>query len=36
MIAWNGLLMHQAGIETKISESQGNQKFRTDMQEIRW
>jgi len=36
MIAWTGLLMHKKGIETKISESQGNQRFRADQQEVTW
>jgi len=36
MIAYLGAIMAKAGIETKIEESKTNQKYRTDLAEIRW
>jgi len=36
MIAWTGLLMHQNGGKTEISESETRQNFRTDDMEVYW
>ena len=36
MIAWLGLLMHNAGISMKISETGVRQRFRTDDVEVTW
>lgn len=36
MIAWLGLLMHKSGVQTKINDSQVNQKFRTDQVKVLW
>ncbi len=36
MIAWTGLIMHKAGIETSIEDSGVDQKFRTDDVEVTW
>lgn len=36
MIAWTGLLMHNAGMKMSIAETEVNQKFRTDEVEVVW
>ncbi len=36
MIAWTGILMHNAGLETSIEDSGVNQKFRTDEVDVVW
>lgn len=36
MIAWTGLVMHQAGIRTKIDESTVRQRYRTDEVDLPW
>ena len=36
MIAWTGLVMHNAGIKMEISDTEVNQKFRTDDVEVTW
>jgi tRNA A37 threonylcarbamoyltransferase TsaD len=36
MIAWTGVVMHDAGIRTRISESAVRQRFRTDEVDLPW
>ena len=36
MIAWTGLVMHEAGIRMKIEDTELNQRFRTDDVEVTW
>ncbi|HDO19836.1 MAG TPA: bifunctional N(6)-L-threonylcarbamoyladenine synthase/serine/threonine protein kinase [Thermoplasmatales archaeon] len=36
MIAWTGLLMYRSGIRMKVEESFIDQRFRTDMVDVRW
>jgi N6-L-threonylcarbamoyladenine synthase/N6-L-threonylcarbamoyladenine synthase/protein kinase Bud32 len=36
MIAWLGFLMYESGQRMSIDESIINQRFRTDMVEVRW
>jgi len=36
MIAWTGLLMYKSGIRMRIEESFIDQKFRTDMVDVKW
>ena len=36
MIAWTGLLMYKSGIRMRIEESFIDQRFRTDMVDVRW
>lgn len=36
MIAWTGILMHQAGTRMKIEDTEIKQKFRTDEVDVRW
>jgi len=36
MIAWTGLVMHNAGVKMDISATEINQKFRTDDVEVTW
>ncbi len=36
MIAWNGLLMHRAGIRLRLEDSVINQRFRTDQVDVTW
>ena len=36
MIAWTGVVMHEAGIRTQIGESAVRQRFRTDEVDLPW
>ncbi|MGB2826431.1 MAG: bifunctional N(6)-L-threonylcarbamoyladenine synthase/serine/threonine protein kinase [Thermoplasmata archaeon] len=36
MIAWTGVVMHEAGIRTQVSESAVRQRFRTDEVDLPW
>lgn len=36
MIAWTGILMHDAGLETPVESSQIDQRFRTDDVDVVW
>jgi len=36
MIAWTGLVMHQAGVRMRIEDTIINQRFRTDEVEVTW
>ena len=36
MIAWTGLIMHNAGRAVAVEEAQTSQKFRTDMENVNW
>lgn len=36
MIAWTGVVMHQAGLRTRIEESGVRQRFRTDEVDLPW
>ncbi len=36
MIAWTGIVMHGAGIRTRIEDSVVNQRFRTDEVDLPW
>jgi N6-L-threonylcarbamoyladenine synthase/N6-L-threonylcarbamoyladenine synthase/protein kinase Bud32 len=36
MIAWLGLLMHNAGVHMEVSETGVNQRFRTDEVDVTW
>jgi tRNA A37 threonylcarbamoyltransferase TsaD len=36
MIAWTGIVMHQAGLRTKLEDSVVNQRFRTDEVDLPW
>lgn len=36
MIAWTGLIMHQAGIKMTVNDTMINQRFRTDEVEVTW
>ncbi|HEC94952.1 MAG TPA: bifunctional N(6)-L-threonylcarbamoyladenine synthase/serine/threonine protein kinase [Thermoplasmatales archaeon] len=36
MIAWTGLLMYKSGVRMRVEESFVDQRFRTDMVDVRW
>lgn len=36
MIAWTGLIMHEAGVRMEIEDTEVNQKFRTDDVDVTW
>ncbi|RLF28637.1 MAG: bifunctional N(6)-L-threonylcarbamoyladenine synthase/serine/threonine protein kinase [Thermoplasmata archaeon] len=36
MIAWNGILMYQSGTKMSIKETTIDQKYRTDMVDVKW
>jgi N6-L-threonylcarbamoyladenine synthase/N6-L-threonylcarbamoyladenine synthase/protein kinase Bud32 len=36
MIAWTGLIMHEAGVRMDISDTQVKQRFRTDEVDVKW
>jgi N6-L-threonylcarbamoyladenine synthase/N6-L-threonylcarbamoyladenine synthase/protein kinase Bud32 len=36
MIAWTGIVMHQAGLRTRIEDSSVRQRFRTDEVDLPW
>jgi N6-L-threonylcarbamoyladenine synthase len=36
MIAWTGLVMHEAGVKMTVDETIVNQRFRTDEVEVTW
>jgi universal protein Kae1 len=36
MIAWNGILMYKSGIQMRIEETIIDQRYRTDMVEVKW
>jgi len=36
MIAWTGIVMHKAGIRTKLEDSVISQRFRTDEVDLPW
>ena len=36
MIAWTGIVMHDAGLRTKLEDSVVNQRFRTDEVDLPW
>lgn len=36
MIAWMGIIMHEAGVRMEISDTQIKQRFRTDEVDVKW
>jgi N6-L-threonylcarbamoyladenine synthase len=36
MIAWTGIVMHGAGVRTRLEDSMINQRFRTDEVDLPW
>ena len=36
MIAWNGILMYKSGIKMNIKETTIDQRYRTDMVDVKW
>jgi len=36
MIAWNGILMYKSGIKMDTKETTIDQRYRTDMVDVKW